>query len=162
MWSLEPAQTQTPEESMKVQPQDEIVDCVEVQSTPASDVFFLDWARESYKRNLPFTNEILRLLLTLNAALLGGAVVGLGKVIAPGFPALTAVAFLAALATALKGVYPFEGVGVNLNDPKAIARHKALSLKWKLCWLRLTAMFMLAGFAFAIVGAALSYWFPPR
>ncbi len=32
---------------------------IEGEPTPAHDVFFLEWARESYKRNLPFVNEIL-------------------------------------------------------------------------------------------------------
>ena len=73
-------------------------------------------------------------MLTILAALLAGSIAGLGRVVAVGFQSVAAIAFLAALAAALCGVYPFEGVGFDLNDPEAIARYKAVALKSKLCW----------------------------
>jgi hypothetical protein len=128
------------------------------ESEPADpfDVFLVEWAQDTAKRSIPFLNETLRTLVTLNVALLGGGLVLLREGVAPGWARAAALlAFLLSLAAAFRGVLPFEG-SPHLQMPAEIRAHKAAALRHKRRWLWLSSWLIVAGFAAAVAGVAVS------
>src|SRR4051794_11246241 len=73
-----------PEQSMRgvdkvhaeevVEPQTVEIDGVEydVRLCTAEEAFFAEWGRESLKQTIPFLNDAIQKLITLDAALIGG------------------------------------------------------------------------------------------
>jgi hypothetical protein len=125
------------------------------ESSPADelDTFYVEWARESLKRNLPFVNEVLRGLVTLDTALLGGSVLWLGPQIVPAWFRLAVVlCFLLSLAAAFWGMLPYTGTAVDLRCPDLIHKHKTEALRTKQFWVWVAAWCLIAGFAVALVG----------
>ncbi len=127
---------------------------VDVEARPADpgDRFLIEWAEESVKRNLPFANDVLRLLVTLTTSLLAGSVALLKDRVPNWSFASVALFFFLALAGALSGVMPYEGMDLVLSDPDQIYEHKRAALRWKLRRLRWSRAFLLAGFAAAVGG----------
>jgi hypothetical protein len=113
------------------------------------------WGEETYRRNIPFANEVLRLLVTLCVGLAGGSVSTLAPAMHPLLRALVTLLFVGALAAALCGVVPFEGRGVELYNPASVKAHKEGALRAKLRWLWLSVAAILAGFLVAALGVFL-------
>lgn len=125
----------------------------EVMSEPlsAEERYYLEWARETEKRNLTLINEVLRQLVTLTVALLAGSVAFLKEGILPiGFRVALVMCLLASLVASLLGVIPFQGTVAG--SPLSIKRHKERAVRWKHFWLRLAAGLLVVGFLCAILG----------
>src|SRR5579859_1321922 len=101
-----------------------------VQGTLADefDIFYVDWAKETVKRTIPFLNETLRQLVMLNAALFGGAATLLDKgKIGAGFQTALLICFLLSLFFAACGMLPYQGQA-RMTVPDEVRRHKAQAL----------------------------------
>jgi len=121
-------------------------------SPTEEDKFFILWGRESLKNNLVLANEVLRQLVTLNSALLGGSIAFLDeKVIAPSFKVWVIVAFSLSLIVSFLGMMPYEG-SVDLRIPEQIKQHKEKALKSKRRYLWAAGLLLGFGFAFALAG----------
>jgi hypothetical protein len=137
---------------------------IEVESTPADpvDVFYVEWAQDTAKRNLHFLNETMARLVTLNATLLGGSLVFLkDDVVSPLWKMWAIVFFLASLMAAIFGMIPWPGVGpVNLFEPAAIRAHKAQAQRFKENRLRYSLLYLIGGLFVAVLGYATGLIWP--
>lgn len=116
------------------------------------DIFYISWGRESLKNNLVFANEVLRQLVTLNSALLGGSIAFLDEtIIAVSFKVWVIVAFFLSLIMSFVGMMPYEG-SVDLRIPKQIKQHKEDALKSKRCYLWIAGILLGIGFGIALAG----------
>lgn len=129
---------------------DEVIEA-EAQPADPVDVFHLEWARETLKRNLPFANEVLRSLMTLSATMLGGSIAFLDRVSSPWARIVAIICFLLALIASLLGVRPFEGT-TELQIPSRIKEHKEKALKKKQDCLRWAGSLLYLGFLVALLG----------
>src|SRR5262249_49452294 len=84
------------------------------------DLFYIELGQETYKRNVPFLNEVLSKLITLNASLLGGGLYFLKEDVIPSWSRVLAVIFfLIATLVAFLGILPYSGT-INPFDPKQV------------------------------------------
>ncbi|WP_143166325.1 hypothetical protein [Halomonas cupida] len=114
------------------------------------EVFYRQWGYETVKANISTANDVLRLLITMNVALLGGGAAFLHEsTITDGFRIVLLVAFFIALATALIGVYPKE-TKIDARIPADVKQHKESVLQRKRLFLKLAAGFTLAGLLLSI------------
>jgi len=116
------------------------------------ETFYADWARESIRHNLDLANDILRQLITLNTALLGGSVLFLDEHLVPSpLRFLAILSFLVALILSFLGVLPYEGQ-VDIRNITAVREHKQKAFRHKHAFLWYSAFGMALGFGFAIAG----------
>ncbi len=118
----------------------------------AEELFYLQWARETQKRNSDLANQTLRQMVTLYASLLGGSIVFLKKDFlgSPYWEAVMVLFFLG-LVLAFIGSMPYEGL-VDVRQPQEIKRHKQAALAWKRRYLWTAGSLGAAGFLVATVG----------
>jgi type III secretory pathway component EscV len=125
-----------------------------VSGRPPSDEesFYTRWARETLKRNINLANEILKQLVTLNTALLGGSVLFLAENMMPGpLRFLAILSFFAALIVSFFGVLPYEA-HLDIKNVTAIRNHKQRALHHKRKYLWGSALCSALGFGFVIAG----------
>ncbi len=125
-----------------------------IQSTPPTeeDEFYIEWGRESLKKNIENAHGVLKQLLTLNTSLMGGSIIFLKpENIDSGFRIITLSLFLIALALAFLGILPHES-NVSIVSPSDIKTHKQDALKEKRCFMCWCALFTACGLVFMAVG----------
>ncbi len=125
-----------------------------IQATAPSedDEFYIAWGRETLKNNITFANEVLRQLVSLNVALLGGSIIFLDdKLLDSTFKLFIILAFLLSLIFSFAGIMPF-GRYVDLRVAEDIRRHKRLVLSWKLYFLGTAGVLLGIGFILALAG----------
>jgi hypothetical protein len=124
----------------------------EGQAPTEEDKFYIQWGRETIKNNLNFANEVLRQLITLNSALLGGSIVFLDeKLVKPPFRGLVISAFTLSLIFSFIGMMPYEAT-IDIRSPQDIKDHKQKALKHKRIYLWIAGFLILAGFLIAFAG----------
>lgn len=111
---------------------------VPLKSSPPSDedLFYLEWAKETIKKNIENAHGALVQFITLNTTLLGGSIVFLKpEVIGKVFLSASFSLFFIALLISFLGILPHEST-VSIISPSEIKAHKiqALSKKRKLMW----------------------------
>ena len=123
---------------------------------PPSDEedFYLTWGQELPKTNLALLNDVLKQLVTLNTALLGGSVVFLSRtVMGAEFRNAVISMFLLSLCTAFVGILPYIR-RIILRDPNHVKQVIQSAFTWKLHLVRIAAAFLVLGFIVALVGLA--------
>ena len=116
-------------------------------SRPPTDeeIFYQVWGRETLKANIGTATDVLKQLITINVALLGGGAAFLeGSNVASIFRALILFAFFVGLVTALLGVVPTESE-IDLRVPEEVKRHKSKALARKRLYLEFSAGFTVFG-----------------
>lgn len=115
------------------------------------EVFYRQWGYETVKANISTANDVLRLLITINVALLGGGAAFLHESsISEGFRIALLVSFFIALIIALVGVYPKESK-IDARIPTEVKEHKEAVLKRKRLFLKLAVGFTLTGLLVSIL-----------
>ena len=118
----------------------------------SDDMFYFRWGRETVKNNLTLVNEVLRQLVTLNSALLGGSIAFLDdSVVGAAFKPWIVFAFLASLIGSFLGMMPYEAT-VDVRVPEEVKRHKDDALRSKRRYLWTAGGCMALGFALAVGG----------
>lgn len=121
----------------------------------AEELFYLQWARETQKRNSDLANQVLRQLVTLYASLLGGSIVFLKKeFLRSPYWETVMILFFLGLVLAFVGSMPYEG-RVDVRQPQEIKRHKQSALAWKRFFLWSAGLSGALGFAMAMMGVVL-------
>ena len=119
------------------------------------ETFYRQWGYETVRANISTANDVLRLLITINVALLGGGAAFLHEsTISEGFRIILLVSFFIALTIALVGVYPKESK-IDARIPSDVKQHKDAVLQRKRLFLKLASGFTLAGLLasiFAVTG----------
>ncbi len=88
------------------------------------DEFYISWGRETLKNNINFLNEVLRQLVSLNVALLGGSIIFLdNRFVDDTFKVIVILAFLFSLMFSFAGIMPY-GRSVDLRVAEDIRKHK--------------------------------------
>jgi len=121
---------------------------------PPSDkeLYYARWARETLKRNIDLANDVLKQLVTLNMALLGGSVLFLAEDMMPQPLRFLAIfSFLAALIISFLGVLPYES-HLDIQNVTAVRYHKQQALRHKRKYLWGSAFCSALGFGFVIAG----------
>lgn len=116
------------------------------------DVFYVEWAQETIKKNVQTLNDMLGRLVVLTTSLVGGGLVLLNKDMIGAFPKAVALTFfLAALLAALAGLSPIR-VSVDFLCADEVRQYKQATINRK--WFAMMGSFtlLLAGFAVAILG----------
>jgi len=109
------------------------------------EAFYIQWGYETVKANIGTANEVLKLLITINVALIGGGAAFLYKSDVPeGFRIVILAAFFIGLILAFTGVFPRESA-IDIRMPDKIKAHKnrVLDSKRRYLW---------AGSAFTVFG----------
>jgi hypothetical protein len=97
---------------------------IPAQYADPEDVFYLDWARETYKQSLPRLLDSLQRVITLATALLGGAIFVASAAAVPDWFRVPAMSlFLVSLSVAFYGTMPYSE-SVELNDPGRVREFK--------------------------------------
>lgn len=109
-----------------------------LRSLPPSeeDIFYLEWAKETIKKNIENSHAALVQFLTLNTSLLGGSIVFLKpEAIGKLFLSSSFSLFFIALFISFLGILPHESK-VSIISPSEIREHKfeALNKKRKFMW----------------------------
>ena len=113
------------------------------------DEFYISWGRETLKQNLVFANEVLRQLVTLNVALLGGSIIFLdNKFVDTNIKALAILFFFISLAISFIGIMPYTR-SVDLRVADDIRKHKKSALIHKRYYLGVAGG--LIGFGFITI-----------
>lgn len=113
------------------------------------ELFYQEWGRETLKANIGNAIDVLKQLITINVALLGGAAVFLeGSDLAPASRALILFAFFVGLVSSLLGVIPTESE-VDCRVPEEVKRHKSRALNQKRWFLGISAGFTVIGLLLA-------------
>jgi hypothetical protein len=130
-------------------------DTIQVGRKPSrATLFAVGYAEESARRSVPYANEVLKHLGTLNATLLGGSIVFLKEdVVQPGYRLAASAAFLLSLAMSLWGSLP-AGDHVVMICPDDIMDHRERVLTVKLRCVRWACLSMFAGFVVVLAGLA--------
>lgn len=125
-------------------------------SPPSEDEeFYVLWGRETLKNNLAFTNDVLRQLVTLNTALLGGSIAFLDeKLISSTFKGGIVVLFFLSLITSFVGMMPYQH-SVDLRLAEEIRQHKENAFRWKRYCLWVAGILLASGFIIALIGIVL-------
>ncbi|MGH7802415.1 MAG: hypothetical protein ACREOW_17610 [Thermodesulfobacteriota bacterium] len=114
--------------------------------------FYVAWGRESLKNNLILVNEVLRQLLTLSSALLGGSIIFIDEKIMDSHAKVVIIfLFLLSLVVSFLGMLPFEG-SIDPRNPLLIKQHKEAALKWKRFFLWTASVLLISGFVLALIG----------
>lgn len=116
-------------------------------SRPPTDeeVFYQEWGRETLKANIGTATDVLKQLITINVALLGGGVAFLEGSDVGSIPrALILFSFFVGLVIALLGVIPTESK-IDLRVPAEVKRHKSEALGRKRLCLGVSAAFTVFG-----------------
>ena len=109
---------------------------VEQLAPTPEDEFYVDWALETFKRNLSFTNDVLQRLVTLNAALLGGAIAFYDeKILPPPLKPFVILSFFVSLVLAFLGMMPHEE-RLDIQCPSEVKafKQRALTSKRRFLW----------------------------
>jgi hypothetical protein len=122
-------------------------------TTPSEEEkFYIEWGRETIKNNLIFANEVLRELVTLNSALLGGSIAFLDDtMLDPTLKPIVVALFLLSLIVSFLGIMPYESF-VDLRVPDQIQQHKRRALRWKRRFLWTAGGLIALSFTVAITG----------
>jgi len=98
---------------------------IEAQYADPEDVFYLDWARETYKQSIPRLLDSLQRTITLGSALLGGTMFVVAEATVPAWFRVPAMLlFLLSVSVAFYGTMPYSEA-VRLNDPNHVRAFKA-------------------------------------
>jgi len=109
------------------------------------ELFYQDWGRETLKANIGIATEVLKQLITINVALLGGGAAFLeGSDVGSLSRALILFSFFVGLIVSLLGVMPTESK-VDIRIPKEVKRHKSKALNRKRLFLGVSAGFTIFG-----------------
>lgn len=144
---------QTPEIKDAIQAQQTSVAEVQVRPASRESVFYSDWALETFKGNLAFANDVLRQLMGLSMALLGGSIAFLDT-IHPTAKLFANLFFFLALIVSFWGMMPFSGK-ISPHVPALIREHKQAALRSKLCKLWAAGVLIGLGFIAAMIGMLL-------
>jgi hypothetical protein len=114
--------------------------------------FYLALGEEITKRSLPFTNEVLRQMVTLSTAMAGGGAAFLNEpLITLTYKIPAVVFFLLALAAALVGVFPFVST-MDRNCPAEVKATVSRAVWFKLGCLCGSAIFSIVGLIAVVAG----------
>lgn len=115
------------------------------------DLFFLEWGKETLKKNISTVNDILQRMVTLNCALLGGTIAFYDEKIMPTAAKFwVELFFLAALVPAFLGMLPKEE-RVDLKCPSDIKAAKKHILDSKVILLWFSGIATLVAFCICLV-----------
>lgn len=116
------------------------------------DEFYISWGRETLKNNINFLNEVLRQLVSLNVALLGGSIIFLNDTFMDStFKGLVILVFLLSLMFSFAGIMPY-GRSVDLRVAEDIRKHKRFVLTLKLYFTGTAGILLGTGFILALIG----------
>jgi len=113
--------------------------------------FYLSLAGDFVKNNTKFVNEVLRQLVTLNTALLGGTIAFMNKdVIRQEFKIPIIICLLGGLVIAFKGIFPYSGK-ISFFNPLRVEVFNKDALDHKLRFIKQSGICSLIGFLLIIV-----------
>lgn len=117
-----------------------------ISRVPTSEeIFYQEWGRETLKANIGIVTDVLKQLITINVALLGGGAAFLQSSDVGTAPrALILFAFFVGLISSLFGVIPTESK-VDWRVPEEVKIHKSRALSWKRGFLSVSAGFTVLG-----------------
>lgn len=122
--------------------------------------FYLSLAGEFVKNNTKFVNDVLRQLVTLNTALLGGTIAFMNKdVIREEFKILIIIPLLGALIIAFKGIFPYSGK-ISFFDPIRVEAFNKEVLDYKLNFIKWSGICSLIGFSLIIAAMIIKMFIP--
>ena len=117
----------------------------------ADEIFYQEWGRETLKANIETATDVLKQLITINVALLGGGAAFLeGSDVGAVSRALVLFAFFVGLVISLLGVIPTESK-VDCRVPEEVKKHKSKALCWKRGFLAVSAGFTVFGLLVATI-----------
>lgn len=114
------------------------------------DVFYTNWGQETMKNNITLCNDVLKQLITINSALLGISIIYEYVIANKVLKVFVLLLFFISLVIAIIGILPYENK-VELDVPNEIKKHKIKALKHKRCYLWVSAIAILVGFALILV-----------
>jgi len=95
------------------------------------DLFYLEWGKETTKKNIEIAHGILIQFLTLNTALMGGSVVFLSPgAVDKAWQTIALCLFFIGLFISFVGILPHETTA-NIISPSEIKQHKEKALRRK-------------------------------
>lgn len=128
------------------------------RATTEDEAFYIQWGYETVKASIVTANEVLKLLITINVALIGGGVAFLYKSdVSESFRIAILVAFFIGLMLAFAGVFPRESA-IDIRIPEKIKAHKNRVLDSKRRYLWAASIFTVFGLlasAMAVSGVRL-------
>lgn len=115
------------------------------------DLFYIEWARETKKKNIATATDALQRLVTLNCALLGGSLALYSSGILPKWiqPVVVLLFFLSLLCS-VYGMIP-QLKDADSNDPAYIRDTKDKTLAEKIWVLRAASFFLIVAFGVCIL-----------
>lgn len=126
----------------------------EVQSASEDVKFYYQWSLDARRKIVEGTNDALKQTLTLATTLCGGSFLLANQQfgIETNWRLAATFAFLLAIPAAFFGSLPFRGYA-PLDRPDVFRRGVEAALKWKTRSLVFATFCIVAGLAFALVGA---------
>lgn len=132
----------------------------ESRATTEDEAFYIKWGYETVKANIGTANEVLKLLITINVALIGGGAAFLYKSDVPeSFRITILAAFFIGLILAFIGIFPRESA-IDIRIPAKIKTHKnrVLNSKRRFLWAASTfTIFGLLASAMAVSGIRICF-----
>jgi hypothetical protein len=123
------------------------------------DLFYIEWARETKKKNIAVATDALQRLVTLNCALLGGNLALYGTTILPKWiQTVVIVTFFLSFLSSVYGMIP-KITDADANDPTDIRASKERTLREKIWVLRLASFFLIVGFTLCVFIIAFGFVF---
>jgi hypothetical protein len=124
------------------------------------ELFYIEWARETKKKNIAVATDALQRLVTLNCALLGGSIALYRQSILPFWiQPVVIVFFFLSLLCSVYGMIP-QVREADANDPEDIRDKKDKILEGKVRVLWAASFFLIVGFALCLLAMPFGFFFP--
>lgn len=115
------------------------------------DKFYRQWGYETIKTNITTVNEVFKVLITINAALLGGGAAFLHESsVSQEYRISILLAFFLSLIMAFVGIYP-KTSRVDVRVPSEIKSHKISALNKKRLFLKISLAATLFGLFISMI-----------
>lgn len=121
------------------------------------ELFYKRWGWETLKENISILNDVLKLFITLDAAILSAYLGFYSKITLP--PWIKIILFtllIISLCSSIVGTYPVS-MKVNLNKPQEIKSYKSKRVKFKGFCLAVASGALILGFVAFLIAMLLVY-----
>lgn len=121
------------------------------ESPKEEDLFYKQWGWESLKESISIINDVLKIFITIDIAILSAFLGFYDKISMDSFTKIILfIVLIISLFFAIVGIYPFP-TKVKLNVPNEVKCYKQERMRFKSICLALSAILLLSIFVIAVI-----------
>ncbi len=128
-----------------------MTDMIQGEKPSEEELFYKRWGWETLKENISILNDVLKLFIVVDSAILSAYLGFYGKfTIYPWIKIVLFILLIISLCSSIVGIYPFS-MKVNLNKPQEIKILKLKRVKFKGQCLVIAPVTLIVGFVALLI-----------